>query len=101
MNLALRTMPPNRLHAEQTTMLNYADSRAAGDGNAAASATTEYELCFRSLFAQGLGYAFPCDAAGQVDLDGLSERARNCYYYARSCVGREFHMQAVLPASPH
>ena len=35
-----------------------------------------YELRFRSLFDEGRGYAFPCDAGGQVDIDRLGEKAR-------------------------
>ena len=49
-----------------------------------------FEIRFRSLFNEGRGLAFPCDAAGQVDLDGLSERARRNYLSARAMVGREF-----------
>jgi hypothetical protein len=48
-----------------------------------------YTLCFRSLFHSGRGFAFPCDPAGVVHLDSLSERARNNYFYARAMVGRE------------
>lgn len=57
---------------------------------AAAPAATGYELRFRSLFDEGRAYAFPCDAEGHVDLDGLSERARDNYFYVRTVVGREF-----------
>jgi hypothetical protein len=39
--------------------------------------------------------AFPCDANGHVNLDGLSEAARNNYLYARALVGREFSTPAV------
>jgi hypothetical protein len=52
-------------------------------------------LCFRSLFDRGRGYAFPCDDTGRVDLDHLSERARNNYFYARAMVGRELSVPAV------
>ena len=31
-----------------------------------------YELSFRSLFKEGRGYAFPCDAEGHVDMDELT-----------------------------
>jgi hypothetical protein len=62
-----------------------------------AAATAAYELRFRSLFDDGRGYAFPCDAQGHVDMDALSERARNNYLYARTVVGREFSMPAVQP----
>jgi hypothetical protein len=48
-----------------------------------------YELRFENLFAVGRGYAFPCDARGQVDLNGLSERQRNAYLYARAVMGRQ------------
>jgi hypothetical protein len=59
------------------------------------SSISAYQLCFRSLFHSGRGYAFPCDPAGQVDLDRMSERARNNYFYARAMVGRELSAPAV------
>lgn len=58
-------------------------------------------LRFRSLFESGRGYAFPCDDTGQVDLDHLSERARNNYFYARAMVGRELAVPAVEAADLH
>lgn len=48
-----------------------------------------FEVRFMSLYLQGRGLVFPCDARGHVDLDGLSERARNNYLFARAMVGRE------------
>jgi len=59
------------------------------------------QLRFRSLYASGRGYAFPCDASGQVDLDHMSEQARNNYFYARAMVGRELSVPAVEPAVLH
>lgn len=56
---------------------------------------TRYELRFQSLFNEGRGYAFPCDADGQVDLDALSERLRNTYLFARTIVGRDLAAPAV------
>jgi hypothetical protein len=56
---------------------------------------TSYQLRFKSLFNEGSAYAFPCDAAGRVDLDALSERARLNYLYARTVIGREFALPAV------
>ena len=56
---------------------------------------TPYHLCFRSLFHSGRGYAFPCDPQGQVDLDTLSERARNNYFFAKAMVGREMSVPCV------
>jgi hypothetical protein len=58
-------------------------------------------LRFRSLFDSGRGYAFPCDDAGRVDLDQLSEGARNNYFYARAMVGREVAAPAVEPSELH
>ena len=57
-----------------------------------------YELRFQSLFNAGRALAFPCDAAGRVDLDTLSERVRTNYFYARTAIGREFAFPAVAPA---
>ena len=59
------------------------------------SRSDAYQLCFRSLFHSGRGYAFPCDPAGQVDLDTMSESARNNYFYARAMVGRELSAPAI------
>lgn len=58
-----------------------------------------YELRFASLFDEGRGLAFPCDAEGHVDLDALSSRARLNYLYARTVIGREFSMPAVRHAT--
>ena len=60
-----------------------------------------FELRFTSLFDEGRALAFPCDARGQVDLDALSERSRINYFYARTVIGREFHIPAVRPRSLH
>ena len=65
------------------------------------SGTNAFLLCFRSLFEAGRGYAFPCDGTGQVDLDHLSEQARNNYFYARAMVGRELSTPAVEAADLH
>lgn len=54
-----------------------------------------FELRFQSLFHQGRAMAFPCDSQGHVDLDALSERARENYLYARAVVGREYAVPAV------
>lgn len=62
---------------------------------------TQYQLRFQSLFDSGRGFAFPCDPQGHVDLDQLSERARNNYLYARAMVGRELSVPAVERAALH
>lgn len=60
-------------------------------------AATCFELRFESLFRPGHALAFPCDASGRVELDGLSDPARRNYLYARAVVGREFFNPAVVP----
>jgi hypothetical protein len=60
-----------------------------------------YELRFQSLFDSGRGYAFPCTPSGEVELDKLSEQARNNYLYARAMVGRELAVPAVRPMAMH
>ena len=61
----------------------------------------KFELRFTGLFNPGRGYAFPCDAQGQVDLDGLSEMARIHYFYARAMVGAEFRSPVTVMAGCH
>jgi hypothetical protein len=56
----------------------------------------QYELRFLPLAGTGAGYAFPCDAAGHVDLDALSDQARTNYLFARGLVGRILAAPAVL-----
>ena len=56
-----------------------------------------YLLRFQSLFNEGRALMFPCDAAGHVDMDALSDRARHNYLYARTVIGREFATPAVIP----
>jgi len=60
-----------------------------------------FELRFQSLFNDGRALAFPCDAAGHVAIDALSERARNNYFYARTVIGRDFATPAVRPTLAH
>ncbi len=60
-----------------------------------------YELHFCSTFDAGRALAFPCEAQGPVELDRLSPRARDNYFYARTTVGREFRMPAVRPVLLH
>ena len=58
-----------------------------------------YELRFRSLCNARRAFAFPCDEAGRVDIDALSDRVRNNYFYARAVVGRELSMPDVEPSA--
>ena len=63
----------------------------------ALSAVAPFEVRFNSLFSPGRALAFPCDASGRVDLDALSERARNNYLFARATVGREHAVPRICP----
>jgi hypothetical protein len=60
-----------------------------------------YEIRFQSLFNEGRALTFPCDAEGHVQMDELSDRARNNYLYARAVVGREFATPSVLVREVH
>jgi hypothetical protein len=55
-------------------------------------------LRFRSLFCEGRGLVFPCDDAGRVDMNTLSEQALGNYLYARTVIGREFAAPRIEPA---
>lgn len=59
------------------------------EASPAPAARPRFEVRFSSLFQPGRGLTFPCDDKGHVDLDALSESARNNYLYARATVGRE------------
>jgi len=61
----------------------------------AEDASPRYELCFRSVAEPGRAVSFPCDAAGRVDLDSLTEQARRDYLFARTVVGHLFDRPAV------
>lgn len=54
-----------------------------------------FELRFRARTEASRSVAFPCDVAGRVPLDALSERARHDYFYARALAGREYHWPVV------
>jgi len=60
-----------------------------------------YEIRYEPLTGRGPGLAFPCDAQGRVELDALSDRARNNYLYARAVVGREYAAPAVRACDLH
>ena len=70
---------------------------AAHSPDRSAQARARYELRFQSLFNEGRGYAFPCDATGRVDMDALTDNARNNYLFARTVVGRDLSVPAIRP----
>ena len=58
-----------------------------------------YEIRFQSLYQEGRALSFPCDERGQVQLDSMSERARENYLYARAMVGFDLQHPEVLSAA--
>ena len=70
------------------------------DSSSSSSSKSGFQLCFRAL-RSGSDFAFPCDAEGHVDLDQMSERTRNNYFYARAMMGREVSYPAVEAATLH
>lgn len=55
-----------------------------------------HQLHFASLLHPGRALSFPCDSHGKVQLDELSERARNNYLFARATVGRDYGFPEVV-----
>ena len=64
-------------------------------------AATGFEIRFRSLLREGRSLTFPCDREGRVDLDTMSERARNDYFFACATVGRDYAMRVVKASELH
>ena len=62
----------------------------------AANSLAQFEVRFESLIDTGRGLVFPCDGAGRVDLDALSERGRNNYFYARAMLGRQYATPRIV-----
>ena len=60
-----------------------------------------FEIRYQSLFHEGRGLSFPCDAQGHVMLDSLSERALENYLYARAVVAREYAYPSIRPVAAH
>ncbi len=54
-----------------------------------------FKIRFPSLSPEGRSIDFPCDETGQVDLDGLNDRARWNYLFARAMIGREYGKPSV------
>jgi hypothetical protein len=60
-----------------------------------------HQIRFQSLHHEGRALAFPCDARGYVELDALSDRARDNYLFARAVVGRDYAHPDILPGEMH
>ena len=62
---------------------------------------SHYELHYARLLGVGRSFVFPCDAAGNVEMDSLTERARENYLFARSAVGVEMALPTVRATPLH
>lgn len=56
-----------------------------------------YELHFEPLDGTARGFALPCDARGQVDMDRLESAVLHHYLFARALIGKLFRLPAVRP----
>jgi hypothetical protein len=54
---------------------------------------------YARLLGVGRSFVFPCDAAGNVEVGSLTERARENYLFARSAVGVEMSLPTVRAAT--
>lgn len=54
-----------------------------------------FQVRFVSLYSQGRAQLFPCDAQGRVDMDALTQRARDNYLIVRAMVGRDYSAPCV------
>jgi len=43
--------------------------------------------------------AFPCNSAGEVELDRLSHRELNNYLFARTLLGRDYELPVIEPVA--
>lgn len=60
-----------------------------------ATAHCAHLLRYTSLYDHSRGVSVPCDEAGNVDMNTLTERLRTAYLGARAMVGREYSCPTV------
>ena len=61
-------------------------------------AGSAYYLFFGGLFPTVRSLLFPCDSRGRVEMDAMSERARDNYLFARAVVGCDYQPPVVVAA---
>jgi hypothetical protein len=60
-----------------------------------AAAKSHVELRFLPRFGGQRRLVFPCNTAGQVEIDKLSEHQRIDYLFARALRGRDYSLEIV------
>ena len=65
------------------------------ESSAVGAGQVRYELRFTGLFNRGRGFAFLCDADGNVDVDELTDGERTNYFFARAVIGTELSPPVV------
>jgi hypothetical protein len=68
---------------------------AARDRGHEDQSESHYELFYASLFQPGRGFAFPCDATGNVKVHELTDRALDNYRYSVRAVGADLGQPRV------
>lgn len=63
------------------------------------SAAPTHYLLFGGLFPTVRSLLFPCDSGGHVEMDEMSEHARENYLFARAVVGCDYRVPVVVAAS--
>lgn len=64
-------------------------------GDSESAFVANYQLVYPSIRGER-DFAFPCDEAGKVELNALTEHARDNYLLARALVGRNFYKPKVV-----
>jgi len=62
------------------------------------AAATHY-LFFSGLFPAVHSLAFPCDPEGHVNMDEMSDHARENYLFARTVVGCDYDVPVIVAAT--
>jgi hypothetical protein len=70
-------------------------------GASCEAVVTGFELRFHPLSDLARVLCFPCDKGGRVELDALTDYARNNYLYARAMIGVEFALPTVHAVEAH
>ena len=60
-----------------------------------AATKSHFELQFLPRFGGQRRLVFPCNAAGNVEIDKLNEHERIDYFFARALRGRDYSLEVV------